>query len=210
MLNDPKKLLARLALTSDKATGAHYILDDQTRLALRMAWATGRPLLIVGEPGCGKTQLAQALACEWQVPLRKQVVNVHTKAEDLLYHFDAVGRLADAQVYGALRKEAMDKNIDPLNAAHYLRPGPLWEAWNWQSAVDLLSQRPPHRTQRPTEILPGWKPEQGCVVLIDEIDKAGLKCPKACSKCWIPAASMCRGRARALNPMRVKAKHRIR
>jgi MoxR-like ATPase len=178
MLNDPKKLPDRLALTSDKTSGAHYILDTDTRLALRMAWATGRPLLIVGEPGCGKTQLAQALACEWKVPLRKQVVNAHTKAEDLLYHFDAVGRLADAQVYGALLAKASEKSEDLLNPAHYLRPGPLWEAWNWQSAVDLLSNRPDHRPKTQVEQHPGWKPEYGCVVLIDEIDKAGIEVPE--------------------------------
>jgi MoxR-like ATPase len=178
MLNDPKKLPASLALTTNKPSGAHYILDDQTRLALRMAWATGRPLLIVGEPGCGKTQLAQALACEWKVPLRKQVVNAHTKAEDLLYHFDAVGRLADAQVYGALRIESREASNDLLNPAHYLRPGPLWEAWNWQSAADLLSNRPDHRPKPQVEQHPTWKPEHGCVVLIDEIDKAGIEVPE--------------------------------
>jgi MoxR-like ATPase len=178
MLNDPKELSDSLALTSDGANGAHYILDADTRLALRMAWATGRPLLIVGEPGCGKTQLAQALACEWKVPLRKQVVNAHTKAEDLLYHFDAVGRLADAQVYGALREEAADKTVDPLDPAHYLRPGPLWEAWNWQSAADLLSSRPKHRPVQPSTKPTRWKPEHGCVVLIDEIDKAGIEVPE--------------------------------
>jgi MoxR-like ATPase len=178
MLNDPKELSDSLALTSDGANGAHYILDADTRLALRMAWATGRPLLIVGEPGCGKTQLAQALACEWKVPLRKQVVNAHTKAEDLLYHFDAVGRLADAQVYGALREEATDKTVGLLDANHYLRPGPLWEAWNWQSAADLLSNRPKHRPIQPSIKPPRWKPEHGCVVLIDEIDKAGIEVPE--------------------------------
>ena len=178
MLNDPKELSDSLALTSDGANGAHYILDADTRLALRMAWATGRPLLIVGEPGCGKTQLAQALAYEWKVPLRKQVVNAHTKAEDLLYHFDAVGRLADAQVHGALREEAADKTAGLLEAKHYLRPGPFWEAWNWQSAADLLSHRPDHRPKPQVEQHPGWKPEHGCVVLIDEIDKAGIEVPE--------------------------------
>lgn len=175
MLTDPKHLAPALPLSRDGPPQAHYILDDRARLALRMAWATGRPLLVVGEAGCGKTQLAWALACAWHVPLFKQVVNAQSKAEDLLYHFDAVARLADAQIHAHLRGTHDGDVLDPQ---HYLRPGPLWWAWHWQQAEELLARRPKHRAAPAPEKLPGWSPAQGSVVLIDEIDKAPVEVPE--------------------------------
>jgi MoxR-like ATPase len=180
MLTDPRHLPPQLPLRrDDSAAGAHYILEDHARLALRMAWATRRPLLVVGEAGCGKTQLAWALACAWQVPLLKHVVHAHTRGEDLLYHFDAVARLADAQVYADLRKANNEKAGDPLDPRHYLRPGPLWWAWNWPDAEGLLAARPPHRSAQAPAAPAGWQARHGSVVLIDEIDKAGVEVPEA-------------------------------
>lgn len=176
MLTDPKHLAPALPLSRDiQAPHPQYILDDRARLALRMAWATGRPLLVVGEAGCGKTQLAWALACAWQVPLFKQVVNAQSKAEDLLYHFDAVARLADAQIHAHLRDKHDGDVLDPR---HYLRPGPLWWAWHWQQARKLLEGRPKHRAAPVPAAMPGWSPEHGSVVLIDEIDKAPVEVPE--------------------------------
>ena len=179
MLADPLHLPPDLPLHDAAAAGkAHYILDDATRLALRMAWATRRPLLVVGEAGCGKTQLAQALACEWKVPLLKQVVNAQTKGDDLLYSFDAVARLADAQVYAALRDHHAGKSGDVLDPGNYLWPGRLWWAWNWQDAASLIAARPPHRAAKVPHHPDGWQPDQGSVVLIDEIDKAQVEVPE--------------------------------
>ena len=160
----PKEL--PLSRDADVEGAERYILDDRTRLALRMAHGARRPLLVVGEAGCGKTQLATALACAWRVPLLKQVMHAHSKAEDLLYHFDAVARLADAQVYAALREENKGQTSDPLDAVHYLRPGPMWWAWDWATAHTLRLAKPPVQPE-------DWQADQGCVVLIDEIDKAG-------------------------------------
>ncbi len=175
MLTDPKHLASSLPLSRGTQPLAHYILDERARLALRMAWATGRPLLVVGEAGCGKTQLAWALACAWQVPLFKQVVNAQSKADDLLYHFDAVARLADAQIHAHLRDTHIGDVLDPQ---HYLRPGPLWWAWHWQQAEAKLTARPTHRAAQAPEKLPGWSPAHGSVVLIDEIDKAPVEVPE--------------------------------
>lgn len=164
---DPQHFPDSLPLTDD-AQGASYILDSDTRLALRMAWVTQRPLLVVGEAGCGKTDLARALARSWGVPLLSHVVHARTEAADLLYQFDAVARLADAQVFAALQEKAPE-GADPLDARHYLRPGPLWWLINRTSASNLNNDRQPHRQFEPPAGMD--TAAEGAVVLIDEIDK---------------------------------------
>jgi MoxR-like ATPase len=177
--------LRTLPLISDNA-GPRYVLDSHALDAVRVAWAARRPLLVVGEPGCGKTQLAQALAAAWQVPLLRHTVNARTQAQDLLFHLDAVARLADAQIYGALSSTggaAGGVSAALLNIAHYVNPGILWWAWNAQSARELLNSWPPHRRgSEPSDPylineLTAWA-DTG-VVLIDEIDKAPQDVPEA-------------------------------
>lgn len=161
------------ALPLDNA--AKYLLDEQARLAVRMAWATSRPLLVVGEAGCGKTQLAQALALQWAVPLFARAVHARTEAQDLFFHFDAVARLSDAQMRSALgqsnAKTAIAAGCNPLDPAHYLRPGPLWWALNTSSAWHLNTDRPEaYKLRGPQGMPPQW-PGGPSVVLIDEVDK---------------------------------------
>lgn len=164
---DPQHFPTALQLTADE-NGPSYILDSDTRLALRMAWVTQRPLLVVGEAGCGKTDLARALARSWGVPLLSHVVHARTEATDLLCQFDAVARLADAQVFAALQEKA-PKDSDPLDARYYLRPGPLWWLIDRASASKLNECRPPHRRfEQPAGLDTA---AAGAVVLIDEIDK---------------------------------------
>lgn len=148
-----------------QSPNAHYILDNATRLALRMAWVTQRPLLVVGEPGCGKTALADAVAQQWEVPLLPYVVHSRTEASDLLYQHDAVARLADAQIYKDLKKIS---KTDPLNNNNYLTPGPLWWLINPESANSLNKNRP---YSRKFEDKYNRQYTKGGVVLIDEIDK---------------------------------------
>ncbi len=124
--------------------------------ALRLAYAAGRPLLVQGEPGTGKTQLARA-AAEW-LGWRLHAETIHPRFEphELRYRFDAVRRLADAQA-GAKR----------LDRHRYWRPGVLWRAFGWESAQPFMpvAERGP-------------KPA-GHVVLIDEIDKADSDLPNS-------------------------------
>lgn len=145
--------------------------------AIDAALAARRPLLVRGEPGIGKSQLARAAAVDLERAYVQQVVDARTESRDLLWHFDAVARLADAQLMGALRAAWSDGGVDrrpALAVENYLHPRALWWAFDWKSAkaqadTVRLPEQPPH--------LPGGNPENGCVVLIDEIDKAETDVP---------------------------------
>ena len=119
-------------------------------LAIRLR----RPLLLKGEPGCGKTKLARAVAYEFEKrygswSYEEWYVKSTSRATDGLYLYDAVGRLRDAQIAAAKRWEGdVDKILD--NESKYIKWGPLGRAF--QNS---------HRT----------------VVLIDEIDKADIDFP---------------------------------
>lgn len=147
--------------------------DARSVWAVRTALAARRPLLVRGEPGIGKSQLARAAAAELRVPFLSQVINSRCECEDLLYHYDAVSRLAQAQVLGTSRRATgWEKDLEP---GRFVRPGLLWWAFDWESAraqaVRFCSQCP--EPEQPK----GWSPGEGCVVLIDEIDKADSDLP---------------------------------
>ncbi len=137
-------------------------------LALRAAEATGRPLLVRGEAGTGKSQLAHAAAFLSQRAFLPVVVGAHTEATDLHWKFDAIARLADAHMAANLVGTSTPQTS--LHVQHYVQPGALWWALNWQSACAQQQQcRHGGATQPHTPA--GWTPEQGVVLLIDEIDK---------------------------------------
>lgn len=153
-----------------------HVFDQQEIDAIDAALAARRPLLVRGEPGIGKSQLARAAAVDLERAYVQHVVDARTESRDLLWHFDAVARLADAQLKGALHevgKESRDDLHRELAVENYLHPRALWWAFNWKSAKDQAGKvRQPEPPQ-----LPGGKPENGCVVLIDEIDKAETDVP---------------------------------
>jgi MoxR-like ATPase len=94
-----------------------------------------RPLLLKGEPGCGKTQLAEAVAYELGLPYEIWCVKSTSRAQDGLYTYDAVARLRDAQLADA---EAMGRIRNP---ATYVRWGPLGRAFrNEQRTVVLIDE----------------------------------------------------------------------
>ena len=74
-----------------------YILSDELREAVNAALVLERPLLVKGEPGTGKTQLAHAVAQSLGMPLLRWQVKSTTKAQDGLYIYDTVKRLNDAR-----------------------------------------------------------------------------------------------------------------
>ena len=109
--------------------------------ALRAALAAGRPLLVRGEPGIGKSQLARAAAQVLGLPFVYKVIDARCECSDLLYEYDAVARLAQAQIIG--QTGAGQDWREQLLEAHFVRPGILWWAFAWGSARDAGGTLPP-------------------------------------------------------------------
>ena len=105
-----------------------YIATDDLQLAVNAAVELERPLLIKGEPGTGKTMLAEEVASALGMNLIRWHVKSTTKAQQGLYEYDAVSRLRDSQLGG-------DKVHDISN---YIVKGKLWEAFDADEQVVLL------------------------------------------------------------------------
>lgn len=170
--------LVKLPNRPDGATRVHVLQADQIN-ALNAALATGRALLVQGEPGIGKTQLALAAAIALRRVFIAKTVDAHTESRDLLWHFDAVARLAQAQLTGALfqhseqskaNRESIEQQLAPQN---YIRPGPFWWGFNWASALKQLKET----SIKPPRVFDGCARKNGCVILVDEIDKADPALP---------------------------------
>jgi len=160
-----------LPATGSWPASRHRFDDEQVR-ALRAAEAAGRPLLVRGDPGTGKSQLAHAAAAATRRLFLSVVVDARSEASDLLWRFDAVARLADAHL-AAVRGSTVPAD---LNAARYIEPGALWWAFDWAGAAAQLA------ATRAGGIAPEtpdgeWTPARGTVLLIDEIDKAEADLP---------------------------------
>jgi MoxR-like ATPase len=142
--------------------------------ALAAALAAGRPLLIRGDPGVGKTQLGRAAAQVLERAYVYQAVDANTGPHDLLWRFDAVARLADA----TLPPDCAPRTAGSLDPARYVTPGALWWALSWDTAesrdiaASAASQAVAARFFQPRK-------SNGVVVLIDEIDKADPSVPNA-------------------------------
>ncbi|MBF0183172.1 MAG: MoxR family ATPase [Magnetococcales bacterium] len=153
-----------------------HLMGRGEMLAVNAAIAAGRPLLVRGEPGIGKSQMARAAAKLLGRVFVKHVIDSRSESRDLLYHYDAVRRLADAQVVGALGEsgEAKWQEVQArLDLSRYVQPGPLWWAFDWQNA---LLQAEKSNSQPPPQPDGGdW--QKGAVLLLDEIDKAETELP---------------------------------
>jgi len=104
-----------------------YIASEDLKHAVNVAVALGRPLLVRGEPGTGKTLLAENLAASLGLPLLRWHVKSTTKAKDGLYVYDTVQRLHDSRFGG-----------DVGDIAKYIKLGPLGESLAAPSRVVLL------------------------------------------------------------------------
>ena len=111
-----------------------HLFDETSVLAIQSALAASRPLLVRGEPGVGKTQLAFAAAVVLERPLVSFVVDARTESSDLKYDFDSVRRLAEAQLCGASGTNA-DEARELLKLERFITPGALWWGFNWKSAA---------------------------------------------------------------------------
>ena len=157
--------------------GTRHEFGEQEIWAVNAALAARRPLLVRGEPGTGKSQLARAAAATLDRHFIYHVVRAGTGAQDLQYHYDAVARLGDAQVMGCRQDGGSGgKEIDEqLAPSKYLSPGPLWWTFDWQFAQNIYDTG--SRFMEKSEPLGDWQPEKGVVLLIDEIDKADADLP---------------------------------
>jgi MoxR-like ATPase len=104
-----------------------YVATAELRMAVNAAIALERPLLIKGEPGTGKTRLAEEIAAGLGLELITWNVKSTTKAHQGLYEYDAVSRLRDSQLGG-----------DIADIRRYIRKGKLWEAFAADKRVVLL------------------------------------------------------------------------
>jgi MoxR-like ATPase len=159
--------------------------------AINAAIAANRPLLVRGEPGLGKTQLAEAAAQELERALCTFVVNSRTEHRDLLWRFDAVKRLAVAQMapYRSKYRDDDDALDEALAEKHFVQPGPLWWALNWRSALSAAtgSSNKLGSDGKEKNALKAFDnpllgandklKDNGWVLLIDEIDKAESDVP---------------------------------
>ena len=89
-------------ISADNRPEQYHQFEEESARAIRAALGAKRPLLVRGKPGVGKTQLAEAAAKILKRPLVRRVVDSRTEARDLLWGFDAVMRLAEAQITAAL------------------------------------------------------------------------------------------------------------
>ena len=151
-----------------------HVFDEQSAWAIRAALAAQRPLLVRGEPGSGKSQLARASAEVLERLFIAEIVHTRSESQDLQWRYDAVGRLGDAQALGATNQTA-EQVRKQLNQRNYLSPGALWWVFDWESAQEQY-QRGGGQYNRPVPP-EGWQPLQGSVLLIDEIDKADADLP---------------------------------
>ncbi len=146
---------------------AKHDFDRHQALAILAALEINRPLLVRGEPGCGKTQLARAAAQVLGMPMASLVVNERTETEDLFWHYDALRKLSDAN----------NPKCDVQDEKDYLSAGPLWWALNHVSAAENKGRfscepdmcDPEHQRSYNNRVL----------LLIDEIDKADRAVPNS-------------------------------
>ncbi|MFF4422251.1 AAA family ATPase [Streptomyces sp. NPDC001549] len=150
----------------DRTTGESnvYVYDEEIVLAVNVALATGRPLLVRGLPGRGKSRLAPNVADQLGRRFYSMTISSRTQARDLKWTVDEVARLSDASAGTAAPR------------SHYVVPGALWWAFEPETAA---RRGLPEGETRP----PLTDPNQGtgggpkAVVLLDEIDKADPDVP---------------------------------
>jgi MoxR-like ATPase len=123
---------------------ATYVASDDLRLAVNAALTLQRPLLIKGEPGTGKTMLAEEVAQALAMPLFSWHVKSTTKAQQGLYEYDAVSRLRDSQLGDAR----------VADIGNYILRGVLWQAFESpQPAVLLIDEIDKADVEFPNDLL---------------------------------------------------------
>lgn len=161
-MNAPERRAFSRGGNPDRRDGRVYVVHRHLMLAVDVALATGRPLLLRGRPGSGKSSFAAFIARKREWGYYEHVVTSRTEAQELLWTFDHVMRLADAQA----------QQLEEADDA-YIEPGVLWWAFAPRTASRLARDR--RHDARSKEVLA----PKSSVVLIDEIDKADPDLPNA-------------------------------
>jgi MoxR-like ATPase len=107
---------------------ADYVATDELKMAMNAAITLERPLLVKGEPGTGKTMLAEEVAKSLGLPLYQWHIKSTSKAQQGLYEYDAVSRLRDSQLG--------DARVHDIR--NYIKKGPMWEAFDAEVKPVLL------------------------------------------------------------------------
>jgi len=105
-----------------------YVATDDLTMAVNAAVTLERPLLVKGEPGTGKTELARQVSTALGLPMIEWHIKSTTKAQQGLYEYDAVSRLRDSQLG--------DERVNDV--ANYIKKGKLWQAFSAKGKVVLL------------------------------------------------------------------------
>ena len=105
-----------------------YVATDDLTVAVNAAVTLERPLLVKGEPGTGKTELARQVSAALGLPMIEWHIKSTTKAQQGLYEYDAVSRLRDSQLG--------DEKVNDV--ANYIKRGKLWQAFEAEGRVVLL------------------------------------------------------------------------
>ncbi|NDR58200.1 AAA family ATPase [Aliiruegeria sabulilitoris] len=105
-----------------------YVATDDLKVAVNAAVTLERPLLVKGEPGTGKTELARQVSAALGLPMIEWHIKSTTRAQQGLYEYDAVSRLRDSQLG--------DERVHDV--ANYIKPGKLWDAFAAPGKVVLL------------------------------------------------------------------------
>ena len=170
--NKPVKSLAdRVASAPDDQSGNVYLLDTDLKLAVETALVVERPLLLSGPPGCGKSSLAPFVARNLNWRFYDFNLQRRTQSKDLLWQFDAMARLRDAQA---------GVPLDQMTVEQYLTPGVFWWAINYKDASRLIEKRVSGGRASilpPNHELNKRRDPFRAVLLIDEIDKADPDLP---------------------------------
>ncbi len=112
-----------------KFTGTKdYVSTDDMTVAVNASIALERPLIVKGEPGTGKTELARQVALALDLPIIEWSIKSTTKAQQGLYEYDAVSRLRDSQLGDARVEEV----------SNYIKKGKLWQAFEADQKLVLL------------------------------------------------------------------------
>jgi MoxR-like ATPase len=151
----------------DRRDGLVYVYNDKIELAINVALATSRPLLVRGPSGSGKSSLALNVALKLKRRYYEHVVSSVTEARDLLWRFESVRQLSDATSHGG-------KQYPPNR---YLDPGQLWWAIDPESAELRGLDASDPDVPPAKDPAAGVKSGKSAVLLIDEIDKADPDVP---------------------------------